>query len=80
MGVLAKSLGKSGRGALAAILALLALCMAASAQQRAVPESAVAMKQSFAPVVKRAAPAVVNVYVRRPAGAHPEFAGLRRPR
>ena len=32
--------------------------------QRAVPESAPAMKQSFAPVVKRAAPAVVNVYVR----------------
>jgi Do/DeqQ family serine protease len=64
MGVLAKSMGKGGRGALAAILALLALCMPAAAQQRAVPESAVAMKQSFAPVVKRAAPAVVNVYVR----------------
>ncbi|HEU4475507.1 MAG TPA: Do family serine endopeptidase, partial [Methyloceanibacter sp.] len=33
-------------------------------QQRVVPQSAEAMKQSFAPVVKRAAPAVVNVYVR----------------
>ena len=32
--------------------------------QRVVPESQVAIKQSFAPVVKRAAPAVVNVYVR----------------
>ena len=32
--------------------------------QRVVPESAAAMKQSFAPVVKKAAPAVVNVYVR----------------
>jgi Do/DeqQ family serine protease len=64
MGVLAKSPGKYGRGALAAILALLALCLPAAAQQRAAPESAVAMKQSFAPVVKRAAPAVVNVYVR----------------
>ena len=64
MGVLAKSPGKHGRAALAAILALLALCVPAAAQQRAVPESAVAMKQSFAPVVKRAAPAVVNVYVR----------------
>jgi len=32
--------------------------------QRTVPESAAVMKQSFAPVVKRAAPAVVNVYVR----------------
>ena len=63
MGVLAKSPGKYGRAALAAILALLALCVPAAAQ-RAVPESAVAMKQSFAPVVKRAAPAVVNVYVR----------------
>jgi Do/DeqQ family serine protease len=33
--------------------------------QRVAPEGAVAMKQSFAPVVKRAAPAVVNVYVSR---------------
>ena len=64
MGVLAKSPGKYGRAALAAVLALLVLGVPAAAQQRAVPESAVAMKQSFAPVVKRAAPAVVNVYVR----------------
>jgi Do/DeqQ family serine protease len=64
MGVLAKSLGKHGRAAILAVLALLALSAPAGAQQRAVPESAVAMKQSFAPVVKRAAPAVVNVYVR----------------
>ena len=64
MGVLAKSPGKHGRAAVSAVLALLALCAPAAAQQRAVPESAVAMKQSFAPVVKRAAPAVVNVYVR----------------
>jgi Do/DeqQ family serine protease len=34
------------------------------AAQRVVPESAAAIKQSFAPVVKKAAPAVVNVYVR----------------
>ena len=34
-------------------------------QQRVVPESAASMKQSFAPVVKRAAPAVINVYVSR---------------
>jgi Do/DeqQ family serine protease len=40
------------------------LAAPAQAQQRAVPESAVAIKQSFAPVVKKAAPAVVNVYVR----------------
>jgi Do/DeqQ family serine protease len=31
---------------------------------RVVPESQIAIKQSFAPVVKMAAPAVVNVYVR----------------
>jgi Do/DeqQ family serine protease len=36
----------------------------ARAQDRVVPQSPVAVKQSFAPVVKRAAPAVVNVYVR----------------
>jgi len=34
------------------------------AQERVVPKSQAAMKQSFSPVVKRAAPAVVNVYVR----------------
>jgi Do/DeqQ family serine protease len=46
--------------------AVLALPAAAAAQQpRAVPESAAAVKQSFAPVVKRAAPAVINVYVSR---------------
>ena len=44
-------------------LLLAGLCGPAQAQ-RAVPESAVGIKQSFAPVVKRAAPAVVNVYVR----------------
>ena len=32
---------------------------------RRVPTDAVSMKQSFAPVVKRVAPAVVNVYSRR---------------
>ncbi len=49
--------------AMLAAVALLAFCAPVEAQ-RAVPESAAAMKQSFAPVVKRAAPAVVNVYVR----------------
>jgi Do/DeqQ family serine protease len=48
-----------GAGAL-----LTGLILPAAAQQRAVPESQAAMKQSFAPVVKQAAPAVVNVYVR----------------
>src|SRR6185312_7123484 len=34
-------------------------------QQRQVPSGAPAMRLSFAPIVKRAAPAVVNVYSRR---------------
>jgi len=56
-------------------LALLAACsqpQASSAQvpglaqpTRSPPASAMAMKSSFSPVVKRAAPAVVNVYSRR---------------
>ncbi len=36
-----------------------------NAQQRVVPESREGVIQSFSPVVKRAAPAVVNVYVKR---------------
>jgi Do/DeqQ family serine protease len=60
---LAKSLGKLGITVLAAWQLLLTGAPAAEAQQRVVPESPVAIKQSFAPVVKRAAPAVVNVYV-----------------
>jgi len=63
MRVLAKPAGKNGMAAMLAALALLVFCASVQAQ-RAVPESAAAMKQSFAPVVKRAAPAVVNVYVR----------------
>jgi Do/DeqQ family serine protease len=61
---LALSAGKTGRIAALAAIALICSLGPAAAQQRTVPESAVAMKQSFAPVVKRAAPAVVNVYVR----------------
>jgi Do/DeqQ family serine protease len=49
---------------LAAALAGLVLLACPAEAQRMVPESAAAMQQSFAPVVKRAAPAVVNVYVR----------------
>ena len=63
MDTLAKSLGKLGIALLAAWQLLLTGATAAEAQQRVVPESPVAIKQSFAPVVKRAAPAVVNVYV-----------------
>ena len=46
---------------------LAAACLAppAQAQTRAVPESREAVKFSYAPIVKRVAPAVVNVYSRR---------------
>ena len=50
----------------AAALATAALDLPADAEpQRVVPESQVAIKQSYAPVVKRVAPAVINVYVSR---------------
>ena len=64
MVILAKSLGKFGIAGLIAWQIIAAGAPApAHAQQRAVPESQVTIKQSFAPIVKRAAPAVVNVYV-----------------
>jgi len=43
---------------------LLGLPGPAPAQERVVPKNRAAIQQSFAPVVKQAAPAVVNVYVR----------------
>src|SRR6476469_5868233 len=53
-------------GLLGATLLMATAGFAAEAEpQRVVPESAVAMKKSFAPLVKRAAPAVINVYVSR---------------
>jgi Do/DeqQ family serine protease len=53
-------------GLLGAVLIALAAAPAPAQQpQRVVPESAAAMQQSIAPVVKRAAPAVINVYVSR---------------
>ena len=61
---------KNGRswvvGAALSCACLLGLLPAtnADAEPRVVPESQAAIKQSFAPVVKQAAPAVVNVYVR----------------
>ena len=55
---------KNSAAALLGAAALLAGLSGPTQSQRAVPESAAGMKQSFAPVVKRAAPAVVNVYVR----------------
>ena len=63
MKLLAKSAAQFRAVALLACIALLALSVEALAQ-RTVPESPEALKLSFAPVVKKAAPAVVNVYVR----------------
>src|SRR5512143_2494926 len=61
---LANSLGKFGIAVFAAWQVLVAGGPAlAQVPQRVVPESQIAIKQSFAPVVKKAAPAVVNVYV-----------------
>src|SRR5919106_4881535 len=62
---LANLYGETGiKCLLAAAILLIGAGLSAGAQQRVVPESQAAIKQSFAPVVKRAAPAVVNVYVR----------------
>jgi Do/DeqQ family serine protease len=52
-------------GPIAMALMAVAAAPAFAETQRVVPDSVVAMKQSFAPVVKRAAPAVINVYVSR---------------
>ena len=67
---------RAAHKALIPALALLAACSDPSAKSRAqegefaqptrsAPTSAAAVKTSFAPVVKRAAPAVVNVYSKR---------------
>jgi serine protease Do len=57
------SLGSAVLGIMA--YAVLGLAGALNAQQQIVPSSETEVRLSFAPVVKRAAPAVVNVYVRR---------------
>ena len=57
-------LGRYGTAVLLVAVAAFALPGPGNAE-RAVPDSAEALKLSFAPVVKKAAPAVVNVYVRR---------------
>ena len=49
----------------ALIVALSALASVASAQDRRLPSSVAELQLSFAPVVKRVAPAVVNVYAAR---------------
>ena len=66
---------KAYRALIPAAVAILAACSQSGSSQAQVPDLAqptrsppvsdLAMKASFAPVVKRAAPAVVNVYSRR---------------
>jgi Do/DeqQ family serine protease len=55
----------SAVGLVAAIFALTALSIGADAQDRRVPSSPAELQLSFAPVVKRVTPAVVNVYAAR---------------
>jgi len=50
--------------AVAGCAGLLTLSEAAQAQRRQLPPSRAAVQYSYAPIVKKAAPAVVNVYVR----------------
>jgi len=54
-----------------ALLALSAVMPGASAQERRLPASAAEVRLSYAPVVQRAAPAVVNVYAARAAARNP---------
>ncbi|MBS0362879.1 MAG: Do family serine endopeptidase [Proteobacteria bacterium] len=58
------------RAYLLSSLTVLAACVSLTAahaqeERRVVPSNVVAMKQSFAPIVKRAAPAVVNISAKR---------------
>jgi Do/DeqQ family serine protease len=59
------------------IIAASLLAMSAEARERQVPASREAIKSSFAPIVKKTLPAVVNVYVRhrtvRPGFSNPFF-------
>ncbi|MCB1496576.1 MAG: Do family serine endopeptidase [Bauldia sp.] len=58
--------------AAAAVLAVSSACPA-GARDRQVPETAAEIKLSFAPIVKRVAPAVVNVYASRVVRQSPYF-------
>ena len=50
---------------LSALMLFMAGALAAKADTKAVPQSAATMQMSFAPIVKKTAPAVVNVYASR---------------
>ncbi|MGE0752955.1 MAG: Do family serine endopeptidase [Variibacter sp.] len=59
---LLRSAGRNGAAALGFAITLILGAQGAQAQDRRVPASGAEMKLSFAPAVRRAAPAVVNVY------------------
>ncbi|HCR65790.1 MAG: serine protease [Oceanicaulis sp.] len=58
-----------------ALAASAALIAPVTAQERAVPDTQAQVQLSFAPVVRQAAPAVVNVYSRRVIAQRTPFAG-----
>ena len=67
-------LGRTGvHGAVVVAFVVLAACTSPVAAERAAPQSLGQIQLSFAPVVRIAAPAVVNIYSRRvvPAGVSP---------
>lgn len=74
-GLIQGLLRSAGRAAAlsATLTAMLASSPSAQTQTSRVPDSQAEIQLSFAPVVKRAAPAVVNIYARRmaPRGASP---------
>src|SRR5262245_43877245 len=63
-GSVMSGLANARRAVVVALLGVAVLPAAAAAQRREPPPSREAAQYSFAPIVKKAAPAVVNVYVR----------------
>ena len=53
-----------GSGLIWAVLVVM-LAVSAGAEEKRVPRSAAEIKLSFAPIVKKVAPAVVNIYTKR---------------
>ena len=63
--------GNRTLGALIGALMFVAVTGLANAEQKRAPQSAAEIKLSFAPVVKKVAPAVVNIYTRRVVARRP---------
>lgn len=62
--LIAAGIATAGLGIAGIQSVLFAFAGTANAQQRVAPPSREAVQYSFAPIVRKAAPAVVNVYVR----------------